>query len=138
MIIPREIEYVKQRDDWDCGVAVLAMVSGLTYEQVLDDFNGKGIEGVGIGGVLFDWWFVKHGVATQGKTPELDDPWPPEPWAPVHIAYVRATQGAHVCVMDCQGRVFDPFDIKRRTLTHKDYKRVRGVIGIWDIEELTR
>lgn len=128
-----EVRYIKQRSDWDCGVAVLAMASGLPYEQIIEDFAGKGIEGTGIEGSLFDWWFRKRGLAIQCVTEAIEPMWPAEPWAPVHIAYVQATRGSHVCVMDHLGRVFDPFDIRRRTLTHKDYRSVRGVIGIWKL-----
>lgn len=134
---PPEIQYVNQRSDWDCGIACLAMVSGRAYERILTNFDGMNIEGVGIAAPLFDWWFRKHGFAVQIITEEADPDWPPRPWAPVHIASVQATRGSHVCVMDCLGRVFDPWDITRRTLTHRDYRSVRGVFGIWDISELS-
>lgn len=127
---PREIKYVKQRADWDCGIAVLAMVSGRDYESVLKDF-GPEIVGHGIEGPLFDDWFIKNGYAIQCVPDEPKDGW--APWAPAHVCYVRTTAGAHVCVMDHLGRVFDPFDIRRKTLTHPDYKSVRGVIGVWKL-----
>lgn len=125
------VQFIKQRNDWDCAICCLAMVSGLSYETVLADFDGIKIENVGVWGTLLDDWFIKRGFASQVVHAEPPTGW--APWAPVHIAFVQATKGSHVCVMDYQGRVFDPWDVARRTLTHRDYKSVRGVMGLWNI-----
>lgn len=126
-----EVTYEKQRNDWDCAICCLSMIAALPYEAVLKDFAGMNIEGIGVGGTLFDWWFIKRGFATQVMHQEPEGGW--EPWAPVHIAFVQATKGSHVCVWDYAGRVFDPWNVARRTLTHRDYRSVRGVMGIWKI-----
>lgn len=130
------LRYVNQRADWDCGIACLAMVSDRSYEEIADEFSAHNIQGVGIEGLLFDWWFRKNDFAVQCATPDVGCEWPPMPFAPVHIVYVRATQGSHVCVMSSRGGILDPFNALRTTLAHPDYKSVRGVIGIWNIAGL--
>jgi ABC-type bacteriocin/lantibiotic exporter with double-glycine peptidase domain len=33
---PRRVRLVRQREEWDCGVAALSMTLGLSYDQVYD------------------------------------------------------------------------------------------------------
>lgn len=36
---PKQIEFIQQREQWDCGIACIAMLAGLLYENVLPFFK---------------------------------------------------------------------------------------------------
>lgn len=142
------ITYVKQRGDIDCSIAAIAMACDLSYEQaaaglVVTDGTGmrlaEAIQPEGGNDDLTKAWLRCNGWAWQEVTRNLwrgsafhpVHPWPPAPFANTHICFVEATAGWHYCVMDFVGRVFDPWNEARTTLSHPDYKRVATVLGLF-------
>lgn len=128
------------QDKNGCVISALACVTGRSYKEVL-----KGLE---------PFWLLrgKHeGVddctayqylATQGFAVQVLEEdyapldkrwkvWPPEPFAPVHLALVNAGE-MHMIVVDEVGTVIDPGSPKKTKLT--DYHRVYSVAGIWEVD----
>lgn len=113
------IQRVQQEDPYGCGVACVAMVSGLSYGEVrrlLGSSVARRLLGGGYGltyYTLFD--LLSHlGFACLNlwRTNQLNerprDPWPPEPMADAHICSVSLPTGGHFVVWLRDGTVLDP------------------------------
>jgi hypothetical protein len=142
------IRHVRQAHSYGCVIASLAMVSGLTYDEVaaqypwFDDERGVCLDTVG-----FDFLW-RHGFALQLVYPfrpgppirgdgeearrvRARDPWPPLPWAQAHLCQVEMPGGSHCVVMLADGSVLDPLTDERKRLA--DYSRVNNVRGLFDV-----
>ena len=129
------IRLVRQLDDDGCIVASLAMVTGCTYLDIkheIPEFEQR--EGLNFRHV--DDFLHRHGYAWQtifahmppGNTKR--DPWPPAPWADVHLAEVEMPSGNyHSVVMLADGRVLDPLTEAPRRLS--DYPKVASVRAVY-------
>lgn len=134
------LKYIAQRGESDCGIAALAMACRMTYEEIKRDL-GQYLGDEGLNDSLIKHWLIKNDWAWQEKTRNLwrggkfepVHPWPPYPFAPTHICFVEATKNWHYCVLDFEGRVYDPWNRERGTLDHPDYKRVASVIGLFKL-----
>lgn len=143
---------VRQEHDYGCGIAALAMLTGSTYEDVrawiLDNWQnqimgyertGSWLSKSGVTGPVLDWYLAQRGYVWRkvysGWKP---DPWPPEPFAPVHVAQVIQPSGmAHFVVLTADGRVLDPMSDSPRSLT--EWQQINYVQGVWPIPpEVTR
>lgn len=130
------MKYIRQRGENDCGIAALAMACRLRYEDVALDLP---LDGDGTNDTLIKDWLCRHGWAWQerarnlwrGSKFEAVTPWPPKPFAPTHVCFVEATKGWHYCVLNFDGRVYDPWKEERHALDHPDYKRVASVTGLF-------
>lgn len=138
---------VRQRLTYDCAIATIAMACGQTYEEVFADLghelNGQAEHKLrGISDTLVKHYLFRHGWAWQERTMNLwhggeyrqQEPWPPAPFAASHICLVKATEESHYCAMDETGRVFDPWEPSRVSLTHPDYNRVMAVAGLFKVK----
>jgi hypothetical protein len=122
-----------------CVIGCLAMVTGESFHAVkrgmLEYWQEEG-QFLGVSDEAFDEYLAQRGYATQylrhEYTPKqmLRTPWPPAPWAPIHVCDVF-DEGRHAVVMLEDGRVLDPNDRKRSTLAQ--YHRVFAVCGIWRV-----
>lgn len=138
-----KISYVKQRLAHDCGVAALAMAAAVSYERVLRDVDTRvNGEGLGLNESHIREWLFRNGFAYQliycwhqlGGTNMRRDVWPAKPWgAPSYIVQLVATQSYHFVAMDKAGRVYDPWDDRRSSLDHPDYREVSFMMGIWPV-----
>lgn len=132
------LKYVAQRGDNDCGIAALAIACGVTYEAIATVLQ---VDGDGLNDTLLKDWLFRNGWSWQERTRNLWRggsyvplfPWPPEPFALTHICTVEATRGWHYCVLDFEGRVYDPWKRERGDLSHPDYKRVSTVLGLFKL-----
>ena len=135
----REIAHIRQKDPYGCGVACVAMVAGVSYEDVQallgNWWNGRD-QGM-THYVLFEL-LSHYGFAVQNffRTNQLRyqprEPWPPEPVAPVSVAMTVTAQGGHFVVWLEDGTVLDPLCEGTHTLA--DYEGVRQVIGVHETE----
>jgi len=132
---------VQQQHAKGCGPAALAMVTGIPYPEVCAwfkgiDFNKDGIHPYGI-----DAFLVEHGYATARKgmyyayigSPRRE-PWPPVPFADVHICEVRVYENApinHFVVLLRDGTVLDPLGDERRSLA--DFFCVHNMVGVYSV-----
>jgi hypothetical protein len=136
IVIPRDTEiwnllgrhYVSQEGADDCGVAVLAMLTGRTLGETMDWIDWKGIP-------VEPWemaralWRDGCYLRTAREPSDVgQESWPPEPFAEAHYAMVTATKGGHWTIMDASGRVFDPWDRSRLSLDV--YGAVHQVTGL--------
>lgn len=144
--------YIKQRTPIDCGIASLAMACGIKYEQAAEGLvtGGAGCltrlcEALGDEGLNDDLvkdWLRIQGWAWQEMTRNVwrpggfveRHPWPPQPFASVHICFVEASKGWHYCVLDFDGRIRDPFDEGRTSFANANYKRVSSVLGLYKVQ----
>ncbi len=106
------IRHVRQEHPFGCVIASLAMIGGETYSEVLAQYPWivERDGGCDLDGVSFDYLW-RHGFAVQVLYPsrpeinrdpsgEIEErrakygrkPWPPEPWAPVHLCQVVTSQ----------------------------------------------
>jgi hypothetical protein len=140
------IRWVGQEDPMGCFVAAMAMVAGKTYAEVKAETG----ECWRRGGTFFpvDQYLSENRLVTarywshdqfRGHAEngawlcDKRDPWPPAPFAPVHLCEVRASAG-HWVVMLKDGTVLDPNVSEPRKLS--DYSEVYLVIGVWSLDSL--
>lgn len=136
-----KIKRIQQRGPTECGVASLAMITGLPYEEVLAPFAWRTSEGDGLSTIYMHEWLTRNGWAWQevykvhhlGGINQKKDIWPPKPWAPAHLIQARVSAGYHFAVMDADGRVFDPWDGARTSIDHPAYQEIASVIGLWKV-----
>jgi hypothetical protein len=138
------LKYIKQRGEHDCGIAAIAMACHVSYERVEVDLAHCLTDG-GLNDTLVKDWLRRHDWAWQEVSRNLwkgnkfvpVHPWPPAPFASTHICFVEATRDWHYCVMDFEGRVYDPWNENRQTLDHPDYKRIASVLGLFRLKNRT-
>jgi hypothetical protein len=122
------MHYVAQAGDDDCGVAVLAMLTDRTLAEAVEwiGWDGKPLKPH-----QMHWWLWKDGWYLRSIKLAADLPtseWPPPPFADAHYAMVTATKGGHWTVMDGTGRLLDPWDVSRESLSV--YSAVHEIVGL--------
>jgi hypothetical protein len=130
--------WVGQKHANGCVPACVAMVLGESYEDVCaeltaqpqsghdGDWDAHGIDYMPMDRLLGDRGYFIRRVFVAWNL----DPWPPQPFAPVHIAQVNQPNGhQHSVVMDGVGRVLDPLrrDVPLRLY---DWPKVNNVVGL--------
>lgn len=135
------VKYVKTEKSNGCVVACLAMITDVTFDEVLNGmeqyWKNEGAE-QGTDDPAWMAYLSARGYAIQDIDHEyipedrLIVPWPIKPFAPIHILFVYA-EGPHAVVMLNDGTILDPNDplIKSR----HEYHRVYRIIGIWKVGE---
>ncbi len=122
---------VEQQEGNGCAIAVLAMLTGRTYEQVRADFVD-----IPVSDFAMQMWLAEHGWATAMKYPHYmpqkrdRDVWPPAPFAGLHFVTVSIPAGFHSVVMLGSGRVIDPAPSREGRYTLADYEKVMHVGGV--------
>ena len=139
-----KIRYVAATLTNSCVPACLAMVTGKTLKRVIKDIyeywedSGKY---EGIGDDIIDQYLSQNGFAIQRLNHEYEpnklliEGWPIDPFSPVHIVEVWATNppGMHAVVMDRSGLVYDPSNKRNKSLMQ--YQRVFSITGIWKVTD---
>lgn len=132
---------IRQVHEYGCGLASLAMISGWTYDEVRDwlvanwpagsQTPGEWLEQRGIHKGIADYFLAENGYAWRTVYAGWGQkPWPPEPFAPVHLAQVVQPSGnSHYVVMRSDGVVLDPLSDEPKRLT--DWSVVNNVQGVW-------
>lgn len=142
----RKPRHVLAKDDCGCVVACLAMVTGQDYEAVarwLDDHNWPFREG-GLYAHQEEQFLDEHGYVVRrramnhyadGKNNVLRSPWPPAPFADVHLCTVAATEDGphHLVVMLRDGAVLDPATTEPRMLA--SYHKVFNVAAVYRVDD---
>jgi hypothetical protein len=103
--------FVRQRDRFDCVVAVAAMVARLRYEAVLD----RVITGLTTSGPLSPlvlWRTLQDATQAEWQMQELWQPWPQLgacsfPDTPTVVLLQRVDRSRHYVAV-CGGWVYDP------------------------------
>jgi hypothetical protein len=145
------LRLVRQEHTWGCGVAALAMVTGQTYDDVrtwiLDHWThavtgqetppADWLADHGVTQYVLDWFLGEHGYAWRRIYRAWSNgSWPPDPFAPAHVAQVVQPSGmAHFVVLTAEGRVLDPMSDTPRSLT--DWEQINHVQGIWSTSVLS-
>ncbi len=133
------IQYVPQRGETDCVIACLAMVTGKSYDEVMEEFAPywKLTSDEGVGDNAFYQYLSQHGYVTQTFKQAYEPSqsnraeWPPRPFAPVHVLGVDYLGDEHGIVMDSGGVIFDPYDKSKVGLY--EYPIVYEIVGIWKL-----
>lgn len=155
---PSTTKWVGQEHTFGCVLASLAMVIGDSYSHVHDLLSPKIWKSVKNDRDKYEWergndfdkagwyiddayrWLEEHGYATQMRYRlrwghVRRHPWPPKPFAPVHMASVITLTGTvHAVVYTAEGIILDP---AREPGTWEEnwraYKEVKHVCGIWKV-----
>lgn len=148
---------VRQEDAHGCGVACLAMVTGLRYltvrswfrvrawqnaradgrqldEAASDEIEAHDFTRVGLTHFEIEHFLADHHHAVARKFAtnqfrEPRNPWPPEPFAEAHICSMTMVSGFHYVVWLPDGRVFDPA-FGETTLDDPRYLALAYVLGV--------
>ena len=134
-----EIRWEGQKHAEGCGPACLAMLSGMTYEDVLAEiatYVGTGHSGnwdtSGVTHYTLDEFVNRRGYFIQRRYASDEHwigGWPPKPFAERHYLSVKQPSGnSHFVVMDSAGRVFDPLQEGVFTLDH--WPAVENIVGL--------
>jgi hypothetical protein len=128
---------VQQRGPDDCGVATVAMLLDVPYDEAMRllavPYGKRSVIDSAIDAAL-----LEHGRVVGRRyrynplTGKPREDWPPKPFAPRHYALVQVAAGYHAVAMDGAGRVLDPWDERRTSLAHPDYLAVDQVVGVWE------
>jgi hypothetical protein len=148
-----QVKLVEQIDDRGCAIACMAMVLGKTYPEIIagwkeptggDPDLGRKLKsetgsGLYYGDVVVNFAEV-YGVPTLVKRLYFNgtkqEPWPPQPFAPVHLCAVRVGRElkdsrSHFIVMDNAGVLFDPI-FGANMPWHRYLDSIpECVIGVW-------
>ena len=128
----KSVAWVRQDDEWGCGAACLAMITGQSYADVAATF-AHSFARSGLDYMRCDSWLVERGYATGRKFRHDHNwhermPWPPDPWGELHLCCVDVSEGSprsHFVLMRADGSVLDPLTPERKRLA--DYHRVLNV-----------
>jgi hypothetical protein len=136
------VEWVGQGDEWGCGIAVLAMLTGQSYAEVdaafpyrlgREDERDKCVKPREMMGYLWDQGYSLRVIRDRRYAINgYNGVWPSlVPFAPLHYAMVDSpTQPTgHWIALDSEARVFDPFTAQRETLGC--YGKMHEVVGVW-------
>jgi ABC-type bacteriocin/lantibiotic exporter with double-glycine peptidase domain len=131
---------IAQKDSHGCAIASLAMVTGHDYDKVKAFYHPRvDFSREGVAWYQAEEYLARHGFAVRRftrynpATNELREPWPIAPFADVHMCEVVTVDGGHSVVMLADGRVLDPWDELRDSLTHPHYIAVHFVAGIYPV-----
>lgn len=134
------VQWVGQEDPSGCVVACFAMITGQTYAEAFAELQHMWRDGVpflGVESILGDrgWYYRRmsinrmHNSEAPGNWQR--DPWPPVPFAPLHLCNVTVAGGTgafHGVVMLADGTILDPLTPEPRRLS--DYAKVTEVVGL--------
>lgn len=123
------VEWVKQEHERGCGIAALAMIAGMTYQQVADS-------GAPTGAIYrdMDHWLARHGYAVARRYAVDDGDTAGLPFSDLHLCNVLVSPEApvnHWVVMLADGSVLDPLTPERKTLA--DYAQLHNVAAVTKI-----
>jgi len=139
------MNWVGQKHARGCGVAVLSMLTGRDYDLVAAtwcphlDLEKQGLYLRGLDDYLTDHGYAVarksrfYGMFSEGGA-ILREPWPPNPFADVHVCEVEVYECAptfHFVVMLRAGVCLDPLTPTPRRLG--DYYRVNSVTGVYRV-----
>jgi hypothetical protein len=117
-----------------CGIAVLAMITSQSYQDVRAEFTQQYID-KGMTEWAMNGYLAEHGYAVAHKYPHYmpqqkhRDVWPPVPFAPIHYCCVyTASNTHHYVVMLADGSIIDP--AKSGVWRCADYEAVQNVAGV--------
>lgn len=126
--------WVWQEDEHGCGIACAAMLTGKPYQQVRDAFAPL-LAKREVTDRAVEEYLIAHGFSFQrlfgvsALTNEDRDPWPPAPFADLHLCVVSQCEGSdnpyccgHMVVLLADGTVLDPTVPQPKRLD--DYRRV--------------
>ena len=144
MGVPKRVNHVFASVEDTCVAAGLAMATGYSYEYILEaffDWMSRSGEKAIPDEIMYEWlatqgFAVQHIEHDSELTEMLRTPWPPEPWAPLHLCTVQSRDPSHMnhmVVMEADGIVIDSQDDCRVERLLTDYRRVYSVTGVWDL-----
>lgn len=112
------------------------MVAGISYNEAKAMFRKRSWSSAGISNGALDHQLTRCGFSVARIYPEKGRPWPPIPFAPVHIARVRPagmrkSKWDHWVVWDEDGVVWDPDNSNFHDLSQ--YGKVFDVNGLYRI-----
>ena len=140
------VQWVKQEHPNGCGFAVLAMLVGRTYAEIIAEFNGDAYsngyrydpEKSSPGWQEMDRYLAQQGYAVarifQDKFPHcLNEQyeWPPAPLVDVNLCNVTVNQDSsrnHWIVLLGDRSVLDPLTDEARTIT--DYHKINSIAAV--------
>jgi len=138
------MDIIKQRQKLkhDCALTALSMVTGEEYDSVAEYFDGIDFDKGGITYYALNSFLFDHGFSTARifkykgfKDCPQRTPWPPEPFADMHICEVlpyESSTFSHFIVMLRDGKIFDPAFSEIKKLS--DYHKVYNVAGVYKID----
>jgi hypothetical protein len=147
-------QWVEQQDPYGCALACLAMITGASYREIkaeVDRLPNSGHSGdwnrEGIDWMTADQILIRHGFYAQRmfvgqscrrvrdnpadplRYVAIEGAWPPEPWAPIHLADVmQPSRNGHSVVMRGDGVVLDP--LRRGEFRLSGWATVYEVAGL--------
>ncbi len=130
--------WIGQEDPNGCLVACAAMILGTDFAYMDATLRKAGVrnDAEGLAQNRLENWLAEQGFALQqvmifGVENRRREPWPPLPWADLHLCNVHVTQNYHGVIMLADGTVLDPLGPEPRKL--RDYRAVNSVAGVYRV-----
>lgn len=131
------IRHVRQKHSLGCGHACLAMLAGVSYDEIVSCLGDPDLTH-GTHTDAIDAWLCENGYAISRiyrfKSGRIErKPWPVSPWAEVHIAQVAIPGGSHFVILLHDGTVLDPNKVEPTTLEDPGYEGVNHIAGVFKV-----
>jgi len=134
------MKLIKQEDVQGCGIACLAMVTGKTYQEVLNDFmNDFEQQGMSLEGIMeylkdFGYLTLYKSALHYQHNPRLKKDMI-KPFADMHIVrilqFFDAEQG-HLVVMDNRGKFLCPGGMSDKQV--REAYAITDVVGVYSLD----
>lgn len=135
------MNHVQQKHRYGCGPACLAMIAGMGYDEVVSILGGDFDTNYGMTFHDADDFLVERGYAISRRWKYkrgnvVRTPWPPEPWAEVHLVQAQMVGGNHFLIWQHTSSgpaIFDPnrpIGQKLHGLSEPCYVEIGHVAGI--------
>lgn len=134
------VQHIQQKHANGCVVACLSMVTGIPYDDIINDFTGDRMK-EGLSPFTYDTWLGYKGYAIVSRYKHYSplhaerDQWPCEPFADIHIASIRTNIGSHAVIWLRDGTVLDPLKNSPCQLSDYNYEDVQQIIGLYKVIE---
>jgi hypothetical protein len=134
------IRYVEQKHRMGCGIACLAMICGHEYDAVADWLGLEWFRQDGLSPWSYYGYLAAHGYSGAPLLPhrdangEIEPPWPPAPFADMHLVQIGEAIMPHLIVMQRDGTIFDPSNKEMNRLSdYPNWCAAYCVAGIFRI-----
>jgi len=133
-----KFQHVKQKHEFGCAIACMAMVLGKKYDEIAGqfhtDFSVDGLKHEHITGYVCDHGFaLVHKSAGGHGDVKTSNRRMITPFADIHIVSAQPWADAemnHCFVLDKRGRIFDPQHDTRPDF--REYYYIHSVLGFFD------
>jgi len=131
------MKIVLQKHKYGCGISCIATILSKPYDSIISyfstiDFDREGLIIDALCDYLGDngFTYIRKYLYRSFKGSIPRDPWPCDPFAPIHILHVDINSHSHFVIMDKKGKIFCPANIVTSLVECKKFYCMAGFYKI--------